>query len=204
MKIQMSWGGVFRQTTQCKMAGVILKMAVAQGEYFTYFPFFFSRELPALSKTKPENKKTILGEGGALPCQFCRLPSPPLPLRSRKNWRRMYSPKAIPAMQRRSRGAKLAHAAASRDFCLGFFSLQNRAYSYPRRVDKKPISVAPISPPAPSSKPLDTPLLPARPFSQRPSEGARGVCIVAHHVRGQGKDGGGGAARRSPSHRRRR
>ncbi len=101
------------------------------------------------------------------------------------------------------RGAKLAHAAASRNFCLGFFLLQNRAYSYARRVDKKPISVAPISPPAPSSKPLDTPLLPARPFSQRPSEGARGFCIVAHHVRGWGKDGGGGAARQSPSHQQR-
>ncbi len=101
-------------------------------------------------------------------------------------------------------GAKLAHAAASRDFCLEFFSLQNRAYLYARRVDKKPISVAPISPPTPSSKPLDTPLQPAPPFSQRPSEGARRVCIVAHLVRGQGKDGGGGAARRSPSHRRRR
>ncbi len=99
------------------------------------------------------------------------------------------------------RGAKLAHAAASRNFLLGFFSLQNRAYSHSRRINKKPISVAPISSPAPSSKPVDTPLLPARPFSQRPSEGARGVCIVAHHVRGQGKDGGGGAVLQSPSHR---
>ncbi len=45
----------------------------------SHFFFFFSWELPALSKTKPENKKTILDEGGALPCQFCRLPPPPPP-----------------------------------------------------------------------------------------------------------------------------
>ncbi len=120
----------------------------------------------------------------------------PLPHRLRKN--RLPPAEAIPAMQRQ--GGKTC---PWRDFCLGFFSLQNRAYSPARRVDKKPISVAPISPPAPSSKPLDTPLLPARPFSQRPSEGARGVCIVTRHVRGQGKDGGGGAAQRSPSHRQR-
>jgi hypothetical protein len=32
----------------------------------SHFFFFFSRELPALSKTKPENKKTILGKEGAI------------------------------------------------------------------------------------------------------------------------------------------
>jgi hypothetical protein len=38
---------------------------------------FFSKALPALSKMKLENKKTILDEGCALSSRFCRLPPPP-------------------------------------------------------------------------------------------------------------------------------
>ncbi len=103
------------------------------------------------------------------------------------------------------RGAKLAHAAALRNFCLGFFCFKIVRICMHDASIKNPFPSHPyLPPPHPPTKPLDTPLLPARPFSQQPSEGARGVCIVAHQVRGQGKDGGGGAARRSPSHRRRR
>ncbi len=83
----------------------------------------------------------------------------------------MYSPEAIPAMQ--GQGGKTCPCHCIPRFLPWvFFLLQNCAYLHARRVDKKPISVAPISPPAPSSKPLDTPLLPVCPFSQRPSEGA--------------------------------
>jgi hypothetical protein len=89
-------------------------------------------------------------------------------------------------------------------FALGFFCFKIMRIRMHDALIKNPFPSHPYLPPAPSSKPLDTPLLPSRPFSQQPSEGARGVYIVAHHVRGQGKDGGGGAARRSPSHRRRR
>ncbi len=153
---------------------------------------------PRFQKRSPKTRKQFWAREVRSPASFVDYLPPPSP-----SDRARIGGICIPPRQFRrcsSRGAKLAHAAASRDFCLGFFSLQNRAYSYPRHINKKSISIAPTSPPAPSSKPLDTLLLPVRPFSQRPSEGARGVCIVAHHVRGQGKDGRGGAARRSPSH----
>jgi hypothetical protein len=168
----------------------------------SHFLFFFKGASRAF-KNEARKQENNFGRGRCAPLPFLWFNSPPpspsgcarisgicIPLR--RFWRCS------------GRGAKLAHAAASRNFCLGFFLLQNRVYSYARRVNKKPISIAPISPPTPSAKPLDTPLLPAHPFSQRPFEGARGVCIVAHHVRGQGKDGRGGAEQRSPSHQQRR
>jgi hypothetical protein len=161
---------------------------------------FFQGSFPRFQKRSPKTRKRFWAREVRSPANFVDYLPPPLPLRSRKNRRHMYSPEAIPAMQRQGGKTCPCHCIA-RFLPWVFFASKSCVFA---RIDNKPISVAPISPPAPSSKPLDTPLLPARPFSQRPSEGARGVCIVAHHVRGQGKDGGGGAARRSPSHRRRR
>ncbi len=89
---------------------------------------------------KLKNKKTILDKGCALSSRFCRLPPPPPFASGRARMGGLH----IPPRQFRQcsgSGAYLVHAAALRDFCLGFFLLQNCAYLYAWRVDKKPFSL---------------------------------------------------------------
>ena len=141
--------------------------------------------LPALSKTSIKNKKTTLGERGALTCQFCPLPPPPLLPPMVQAWSTYLFPRGDLG-DAVAWGQNLPMPLHRAIFSSFFFSLQTRACGLTRASKKSHFRhVAPIVSPFRPSIPIIPPPPPARPSPQRSSEGVGCMCC-------RGRVGGGG------------
>ena len=119
--------------------------------------------LPALSKTSIKNKKTTLGERGALTCQFCPLPPPPLLPPMVQAWSTYLFPRGDLG-DAVAWGQNLPMPLHRAIFTSFFFSLQTRACGLTRASKKSHFRhVAPIVSPFRPSIPIIPPPHPLAP-----------------------------------------
>jgi hypothetical protein len=91
---------------------------------------------PCFQKRSPKTRNRFWAREVRSPANFVNYLPPPPPIGTRLHSRLLIPPCRFSRCS--GKGAKLAHAAASRNFCLGFFSLQTRACQHTRCIEKIP------------------------------------------------------------------
>ena len=134
--------------------------------------------LPALSKTAIKNKKTTLGEGGALTCQFCPLPPPPLLPPMVQAWSTYLFPR-LDSHDAAAGGGNILMPLHRAIFTLVFFHCKLMcAGSYDASKKSHFRCVAPIVSPFRPSIPIISPPAARAPLPPMIYEGVRGAGFV--------------------------